>query len=76
MEKNFGLGMLGVTGVEWFATDVISFHAEYRLIIKYYWHSDYEEYRNGNYVEISEDDYESVYVDGGSYVYFGISIYF
>ena len=73
--KSWGLGGLGVLGVEWFATRDISFHTEYMLTILYEW----RKFRNDNY---TGTDFNTIsYEERGIQVYasnvrFGLSLYF
>lgn len=73
----WGLGVLGMGGIEWFATSVISFHAEYRVYAVYKWTKDNRERKyTGGDVEYREDTLISFDIENSSSVLFGISVYF
>jgi hypothetical protein len=70
-------GILGSIGAEWFATDVISLHAEYRMIAVYEWYrSEIEDKDIGK--EPLQRALERQYftLSSRQEVLFGISVYF
>ena len=78
-ERLWGVGLIGIFGAEWFATDAISFHAEYRARVKYSRGKNetdktryYETGADTSSIE-SETDYWRF---DASLVTFGISLYF
>lgn len=70
-------GVLGVVGIEWFATREISLHAEYRGTTGYsrLW-SKAERKTEGEEVQNSEKKRDRWFLGGGGTVLFGISVYF
>jgi opacity protein-like surface antigen len=77
IQKQLGAGWYGVGGVEWFVTDVISLHAEYRVSAIYLWQS-YRLEAKGIYSDVRVTEYE---VDAFNFsnngdVLFGLSVYF
>ncbi|MBD3178616.1 MAG: hypothetical protein GF417_02915 [Candidatus Latescibacteria bacterium] len=79
MVKILGIGLIGIFGAEWFATDAISFDAEYRARAKYTRtknESDrIRDYNYGKEVINTENSYEDWNFDA-SIVTFGVSLYF
>jgi hypothetical protein len=63
--KGWTIGVLGIIGVEVFATDYIGFHAEYRSQFSYS-----KTYRTGY------PDYDNLILHIGSVFEFGMSVYF
>jgi hypothetical protein len=75
--KTISGGILGSIGVEWFATDVISLHAEYRMKAAYEWYrSEIEDKNVGK--EPLQIAWERRYftLSSREEVLFGISVYF
>jgi hypothetical protein len=73
---DFGLGVAGMAGVEWFATKVISLHAEYRLDTSYHWVEGAYEYKNPTGpINRTSYDYQEFDFHSSS-VLFGLSVYF
>lgn len=70
-------GLFGAVGIEWFANNVISFHAEYRSFAQYNWRKIKSEQQPAGEEMVSgsskTDNFE---VNAESSVLFGMSIYF
>jgi hypothetical protein len=78
-ERYWAVGLNGILGAEWFATDGISFHAEYRAVAKYtrgrYESDEFRFSSQGKTATYSETETDYWNFDA-SYVTFGISLYF
>lgn len=75
--EGWGVGLNGIGGVEWFVTDVISLHAEYRINAIYEW----DGYRNerkepDSEVRVATSELESFRFYNSRGVLFGLSVYF
>jgi hypothetical protein len=71
------VGILGVAGVEWFATRAISLHAEYRASASYIWReSKIERYSESDPPTVQESESDRWSFSQGGSVLFGISVYF
>ena len=77
IQKQWGAGWYGVGGVEWFVTDVISLHAEYRMSAIYSWQS-YRLESKATYsdVRVAEDKQDAFNFSNNGDVLFGLSVYF
>lgn len=76
-EESWSAGLMGIIGVEWFATRRISFHAEYQCVLKY--RSVYRETREERsyYDAIDIGESTSKYWEFyGRGALFGVSLYF
>ena len=77
IKKRFGAGWYLLGGVEWFVTDVISIHAEYRGAALYSWYSSRAEKKAPNLdVWVRERDNSSFKFSANEGVLFGLSVYF
>jgi len=73
---DFGIGLAAMIGVEWFAMNVISLHAEYRLDTSYHWVKNTYEYKSpSGSISRSQNTYEAFDFRNSS-VLFGLSVYF
>ena len=76
IEESWGVGLIGMGGIEWFVTRVISLHAEYRMSALYEWYGDRIERKAPDSdvrVHIAKRD-SFQFSSGG--VLFGLSVYF
>lgn len=78
IHKEWGLGLRGIGGVEWFVTRMISLHAEYRVSAVYSWVRDEIEYKSGISSPVRRDSKEdqSFNLSNSRTVLFGMSVYF
>lgn len=77
IQKQWGAGWYVVGGVEWFVTDVISLHVEYRGGALYSWHSyRFESMMPNSVVKVWERDNSSFRFSNSDNVLFGLSVYF
>lgn len=78
--KNYGLGIIGVCGVEWFLKEKLSLTAEYGLSIQYSWRDSEtnisQESVMGNNEKIDRTDNSNSFAIRPVAVRFGLSIYF
>ena len=76
-DKSVRGGIVGLGGIEWFATSSISFHAEYQLNAVVGWRQRTDE-NNWDDGELTERKSDELNIDIGnlSSVRFGISVYF
>lgn len=77
--RSWALGLIGIFGAEWFATDAISFHAEYRAIARYMRTNsevDRTSYNDSRASIITSDKESDDWDFDASKVTFGISLYF
>lgn len=82
-EKQLSAGLLGVIGVEWFASQNLSLHAEYGLSAQYQWadkNSNETNYYLNNGVKTPYTNAQEIKTSGVSISYtavnFGLSVYF
>jgi len=77
IDKQWGAGWYGVGGVEWFVTDVISLHAEYRVSAIYSWQSyRIESKLTYSDVRVAESEIDAFNFSNNGDVLFGLSVYF
>jgi hypothetical protein len=78
--KNYGLGIVGVCGVEWFLKEKLSLTAEYGLSIQYSWRDSEtnisQQSELGNNEKMDRTDNSNSFAIRPVAVRFGVSIYF
>lgn len=74
--KDYGVALLGMVGVEWFATRVISFHAEYRADATYHFLKEADKAKLGSGALNRNEFRSSAFDIRNSGVLFGMSVYF
>lgn len=78
ISKGWGVGGVGVFGVEWFASMEFSLHAEYDVSLQYFWDRGSSEYRltQGDRVLQTQENTSKSWRFYANSVKFGLSVYF